>query len=113
MVAVVESIVFLLQSNIEAIESHAAGARDIEISGGLARLDGLCHRLAALSGRSVLRAAQTETSARGAAWLLTEATQAWAEAGTRQRFAPAEDTALRERYRRWRDALATQIGTGQ
>ncbi len=112
LVAVVESIVFLLQSNIEAIDAHVVPALDIVVSGGLARLDGLCHRLAALSGRPVWRAAQTEASARGAAWLLTDAAQAWTDAGAGERFAPGDDAALHERYRRWRVAMETQINAG-
>ena len=82
------------------------------VSGGLATLDGLCHRLAALSGRPVRRAAQTEASARGAAWLLTDQTNAWTDADAGERFAPVDDGALRERYRRWRTALAAQIDGG-
>ncbi len=114
LVAVVESIVFLLQSNIEAIERHVVPATAIVISGGLATLDGLCHRLAALCGRPVRRAAQTEASARGAAWLLADAGNAWmdAEAEAEECFAPVDDAALRARYRRWRSALAAQIDGG-
>ena len=113
LVAVVESIVFLLQSNIEAIEAHVDPALDIVVSGGLATLDGLCHRLAVLSGRPVWRATQTEASARGAAWLLTDAAPAWTDAGRGERFAPDSDAVLHERYRRWRTALAAQIDAAQ
>lgn len=112
LVAVVESIVFLLQSNIEAIERTVFPATDIIVSGGLATLDGLCHRLAALSGRPVLRATQTEASARGAAWLLADQTNAWMDADAGERFVPVDDGALRERYRRWRAALEAQIDGG-
>ncbi len=113
LVAVVESIVFLLQSNLEAIEAQIAPAREIVISGGVAMLDGLCQRLAALSGRTVWRATQTEASARGAAWLLTGTTQAWPDENAAQRFVPEDDHALRDRYRRWRAALQAQIDTGK
>jgi glycerol kinase len=112
LVAVVESIVFLLQSNLEAIEAHVVPARDIVVSGGLAMLDGLCRRLASLSGRPVRRAAQTEASARGAAWLLADAPDVWEDAGPGARFTPVDDAALRDRYRRWRAALQTQIEGG-
>ncbi len=113
LVAVVESIVFLLQSNLEAIEAQLVPALDIVVSGGLATLDGLCLRLAALSGRPVWRAAQTEASARGAAWLLAAAPDVWEDAGPGVRFAPADNAALRDRYRRWRAALDAQIDAGK
>lgn len=109
LVAVVESIVFLLQSNIEAIEAQVVPALDIVVSGGLATLDGLCRRLAALSGRSVRRAPQTEASARGAAWLLADAPDVWEDDGPGVCFASVDDAALRERYQRWRAALDAQI----
>lgn len=112
LVAVVESIVFLLQSNLEAIEAQRVPALDIVVSGGLASLDGLCQRLAALSGRPVWRAAQTEASARGAAWLLADAPDVWDDAGPGVRFAPADDAVLRDRYRRWRVAMEVQINGG-
>jgi glycerol kinase len=72
----------------------------------------LCQRLAALSGRPVWRAAQTEASARGAAWLLADAPDVWDDAGPGVRFAPADDAALRDRYRRWRVAMEVQINGG-
>ena len=111
LVAVVESIVFLLQSNIEAIEAQVAPALDIVVSGGVASLDGLCQRLAALSGRPVWRSTQREASARGAAWLLTGTTQAWMDEEAGERFVAHEDANLRERYRRWRAALQAQINS--
>jgi glycerol kinase len=72
--AVLESIVFLLQANIEAIERAAAGshapASRIIVSGGLARLNGLCQRLADRTGLPVDRPVATEATAQGLAWLL-------------------------------------------
>jgi glycerol kinase len=74
-VAVLESIAFLLQANIDAIEhaaahSHSPASRII-VSGGLAQLDGLCQRLADRSGLPVDRPAATEATAHGVFWLLS------------------------------------------
>ncbi len=49
-VAVVESIAFLLQANLEEMAQHVPPAARIRVSGGVSRIDGLCRRLAAVSG---------------------------------------------------------------
>ncbi len=107
MVAVVESIVFLLQSNLLAIEEQVSAAEVIVISGGVAQLDGLCQALATLSGRPVRRLAETEASARGAAWLLAQSSD-WTTTAFDE-FVPAPPGALHARYRHWRAALDTQL----
>ena len=112
MVAVVESIVFLLQSNLAAIERHVTPASVIVVSGGLAVLDGLCQRLSALSGRPVWRRAHAEASARGAAWLLAGAPTDWIADTAVDEFASSDDAPLQDRYRRWRAALDEQLVAG-
>jgi glycerol kinase len=104
-VAVVESIVFLLQANIERLaDSSGPGgpARRIVITGGLSALDGLCCRLAALAGFPVERPTDVEATARGLGWL----------SGARPAPAPAPDTfrpapwpELEARYARWRRCI--------
>jgi glycerol kinase len=110
-VAVLESIVFLLQVNIEAIRA-ATDARlgpvgRVILSGGLARLDGVCQRLADLSGLPVERPAGIEATANGLAWLLS-GTVPLAEAPARC-FQPASRPRLHGRYLRWREALEAAI----
>lgn len=102
-VAVIESIVFLLQANVEAMSEAAGVPRVIRVSGGLARLDGLCDRLACLSGLPVERPAEFEATAWGLAWLLTGV--ALRRPDGHRRFEPADDPALAARYRRWRERL--------
>jgi glycerol kinase len=63
-VALVESIAFLLQANIDHMASHVPPARRVRVSGGLSRLDGLCRVLAAVSGLPVHRREDPEASAR-------------------------------------------------
>ena len=110
-VAVLESIVFLLQVNIEAV--HAArgaepdAVRRIIASGGIAQLDGLCQRLADLAGLPVERPADIEATARGVAWLLGVA-EAPGDACS-SRFVPRPDSALRQRFVRWRAALESSV----
>jgi glycerol kinase len=102
-VAVIESIAFLLAVNIEAL--CAAGpcppAR-ILATGGLARLDGLCQRLADLSGLPVERPAALEATAHGVAWLLTGAAPDYAPPA---RFIPSPAPVLKARFLRARTLL--------
>jgi len=112
LVAVLESIVFLLQVNIEELRRTGPAPRRIRISGGLAGLDGLCRRLADLAGLPVERPALAEATARGVGHLLAGRPDSWREEVGGDRFAPAGDDALRERFGRWREAMRAAIGSG-
>lgn len=120
-VAVIESIVFLLQLNIEQLQHHRPGAEKILLSGGLAQLDGLCQRIANLSGLVVHRMAECEATASGVAWLLAQHQTTIADSDKSlnnhshvrkqywQQFQPADNSQLAARYRRWRIAMEQAI----
>ncbi len=108
-VAVVESIVFLLLDNLERMDALAGPARRICASGGLARSDGLCQRLADASGLPVQRLGQCEASARGLAYVLAGAPKNWPDPAGGHRFEPTANAALRNRYRRWRAAMQAAV----
>lgn len=102
MLAVAESVVFLLCVNLERVTAAGTPPRRIVASGGLAQWDGLCQRLADLSGLPVCRPQLHEATARGLAWLM----------GARPRrtlptkvFQLENNMPLEKRYRRWREAL--------
>ena len=109
-VAVLESMAFLLQANIDHMERYVAPARRMRVSGGVSRLDGLCRRLAALSGLPVHRREDPEASARGIAYLALGRPAAWNTAASEEVFAPVPDDALRGRYRRWRALMREATG---
>ena len=109
-VAVVESMAFLLQANIDHMAAYVSAARRIRVSGGVSRLDGLCRRLAAVSGLPVHRREDPEASARGIAYLAAGRPALWNTAATDEVFAPAPDAALRTRYRRWQDLMQEATG---
>jgi len=109
-VALVESIAFLLQANIEHMADHVPPPARIRISGGLSRFDALCGKLAALNAVSVLRRDDPEASARGIAWLAAGRPSHWNEGAPEDRFEPQRDAALAERYRRWRALMAQATG---
>ena len=101
-VAVVESIVFLLQTNLELMQKLPPAPARLVVSGGLARYDGLCQRLSDLSGLALYRPAEHEATARGTAYLLAGFPGDWPEEKPGTPFAPKQNTGLRQRYQRWR-----------
>jgi len=97
-VAVAESIVFLLQANLDGMAAHLPPPDRIQIGGGLACLDGLCQRLADLSGLPVHRSDETEATARGTAQLLAGCPEAWVGLGQDKNFCPQHHPDLNRRY---------------
>lgn len=106
--AVIESIVFLLCVNLERMQAGCRPVRRIVVSGGLARWDGLCQRLANLSGLVVQRPHMHEATARGLAWLLGARSQQPTHAAL---FKPERNPSLTDRYYRWQAALQRELGS--
>jgi len=98
MIAVVESIVFLSCVNLERMNYRRIPVRRIIVSGGLARWDGLCQRLADLSGLPVERPDQHEATASGLAWLMGACDR---EPVGSTAYTPRIDTPLKLRYTHW------------
>ena len=105
-VAIIESIVFLLQCNIEELSDTET--KQINITGGLARLDGLCQKLADLSQLDVSRSDNEEASATGAAWLLGDR-QHWQQTERHENFTPEHNIGLQNRYRQFKQHLVSSI----
>jgi glycerol kinase len=109
-VAVAESIVFLLQANLAVMQAIVPPVTRLVATGGLARLDGLCRRLADLSGLPVYRPAEQEASARGTAYLLAGFPREWPEARPGEQFLPGPDPGLSRRYERWHTEMQRALG---
>jgi glycerol kinase len=109
-VAVVESMAFLLQANIDEIGKYVPPARRIRVSGGVSRFDGLCRRLASVSGIPIHRRDDAEATARGIGYLAAGMPAKWNEAASEEVFVPEADEALRRRYARWRTLMAEATG---
>ncbi|HZD25346.1 MAG TPA: FGGY-family carbohydrate kinase, partial [Alphaproteobacteria bacterium] len=105
-VAVAESVLFLLQANLDAMRAAGLAAERIQIGGGLARSEALCRRLADLSGAVVYRPAETEATARGMAWLAAGRPAHWPELEPGTTFAPQPNPGLAARYQRFREEMA-------
>lgn len=105
--AVIESILFLLHINLETMTEMGLPVRRLQISGGLSQVDGLCQRLANLTGREVYRPAEVEATARGAAYLAAGLPGHWPKPGRGRWFRPVVDEGLRARYGRFRELITT------
>ncbi len=109
-VAVAESIVFLLQANLSIMQKTAPPVTRIIATGGLAWFDGLCRRLADLSGLPVYRPAEQEATARGTAYLLAGFPGDWPEERSGEPFTPQANPGLLRRYERWRAEMHRALG---
>ena len=105
LVAVVESIAFLLAVNLERMQ-QAAPLDRIFISGGLSRADYLCRALADVSGLQVDRYAVREATARGVAFLAAGEPAGWSAPPIEQTFTPSGNARLAERFSTWRREMA-------
>ena len=106
MIAVAESIVFLLCVNLERMNIRRRSAKRIVVSGGIAQWDGLCQRLADLSGLPVERPAQHEATASGLAWLMGACEREPLESTA---YTPGNDARLKLRYIQWLAELEKAI----
>jgi len=109
-VAVVESIAFLLQANLDEMAKYVTPPTRIRVSGGVSRFDGLCRTLAAVSGLAVHRRDDPEATARGIGFLAAGCPANWNRATREEVFRPAHDRAIQQRYVQWRALMATETG---
>lgn len=104
-VAVAESIVFLLQANLDEMRTLTPPTAQLIVTGGLSWYDGLCQRLADLSGLPAYRPGEYEATARGTAYLLAGCPNDWPEPAPGLWFMPNPNAALVVRYRKWRSLM--------
>ena len=110
--AVIESVVFLLQANLETMQKMPPAPKRLLVTGGLAQLDGLCQRLADLSGLPAYRPAEHEATARGTAYLLAGFPENWPEEKPGEQFTPKSNPGLTQRYKNWRTEMNRAPGRG-
>lgn len=104
-VGIIESILFLLMDNLNLMRELQA-IDNLEVSGGLSKLDGLCQKLSNLSKLQLIRYPQTEATARGAVWLCLEKSKnTFAVEPYDRMFYPNSDPALESRYAEFKQAL--------
>lgn len=110
-VAVAESILFLIQANLDAFGSAGLAVNRLQISGGLARMDEMCRRMADLSRMRLYRPSDTEATARGLAWLAFQRPRRWPKPGKGCIFEPRENSPLLLRYKRFHQIMEEDIAS--
>lgn len=108
-VALIESIVFLLYANVQEMMKFASQPQQIQISGGLSQLDGLCARLADLTRLPVYRPAECEATARGLTYLLAERPGHWPEQQHGDWFEPRDNATLEARFVLWESGMLERM----
>jgi glycerol kinase len=108
LVAVAESIVFLIQRNLALLQGLGAPCAYVLASGGVSRSDRFCQALSDASGLPLRRPAQCEASARGSAFLLAGRPTEWARV-EEDRFEPQANASLQARHQAWREAMAAAL----
>lgn len=98
-VAILDSIIFLLMLNMQVMEEVLSKPHCINVSGGLASINGLCQKLADLSALSVQRNDETEGTARGLAYLLSGNSSEWPTSYTV--FKPVNNTRVVKQFTNW------------
>ncbi len=110
-VALIESIVFLLNANVQEMMKFASPPQQLQISGGLSRLDGLCQRLADLSRLPIYRPIECEATARGTAYLAAGRPTHWPETRHGHWFKPMENAILDARFLLWESSMLQRMRT--
>lgn len=108
-VAVVESIAFLINANIQEMMKFASPPQQLQLSGGLAMLDGLCQRLADLSRLPIYRPTECEATARGLAYLVAGMPQHWPEQKHGDWFKPRDNPVLDSRFLLWEQSMLQRM----
>jgi glycerol kinase len=105
-VAVAESVLFLITVNLQALAAATSEAvKQIVVSGGLSVSDELCQRLADLAQTAIYRPQQEEATACGTAYLLAGCPQIWPEGLKGVWFYPNANQPLFDRFRHWQDEM--------
>jgi len=106
-VGVMESIVFLIYTNINAMKKITETSERITISGGLSNCRVICQKLADLSGMNVYREQESEATALGVYFLLTQIDRQ-DDRLMLEVFSPLDNSGLTSRYYYWLDRMVSE-----
>jgi glycerol kinase len=88
----------MLKANIERMLSAGFSIRQLQVGGGMTRVDSVCQLLADLTRIVVYRPAEVEATARGIAWLAAARPAHWPKPGRGEFFRPLSNPGLDKRY---------------
>src|SRR6478735_3812208 len=108
LVAVAESILFLIERNLSLLRQVGAPCTQVLVSGGVSQSDRFCQALADLGRLPVHRPEHCEATARGAAFLLAGRPADWIVL-PQDKFEPHDAPALHSRHQHWRQAMAAAL----
>lgn len=104
-VAWIESVVFQLTLNHERMAEYLGPPDNMVVSGGLGQTEGLCQRLANLTGVAVYRTDNPEATLMGVAYTAAGRPETWPGHTEGQIFHPEPDRGLKARFGQWQQAL--------
>ena len=102
LIAVLESIAFLVTVLMELLSKPAPQLESIILSGGMSNNAVLCQMLADLSGYQVKCPSEVEASALGSIWWLANRPKKWLPELKYQFYLPQENSHLKNRYQLWK-----------
>ncbi len=108
-VAVIESVAFLINSNVQEILKFASPPDQLQVTGGLAKLDGLLQRIADLTRLPIYRPSECEATARGTAYLVADMPVHWPEQTHGVWFKPIDNPVLDQRFLLWEHAMIERM----
>ncbi|MGE0114610.1 MAG: FGGY family carbohydrate kinase [Steroidobacteraceae bacterium] len=101
LVAVIESIAFLLAANIDLMRRQLPELTQLVIGGGLSTCSYLCECMADLTHLPVIRLGERELTARGLAYLVAGRPAIWLPDTQTASFTPQQNDSLLARQSRW------------
>jgi glycerol kinase len=101
LIAVLESIVFLITVLIGLLSTPPPKIKSLIVSGGMSNNMALCQMLADLSGYKVKAPHEVEASVLGSIWWLADCPKNWLPELTYKYYLPRENTELKNRYGMW------------
>ena len=105
LIAVVESIAFLIVDNVVLMRKHLPQLDCIVAGGGVSVCPYLCECIASLSGLPVTSIQEPELTAKGLAWLIADRPPQWQRIAATIRHAVVTDLALEARYHQWQQRM--------
>lgn len=108
-VAVAESILFLINVNLEEMARVCTIPSKLVVTGGLSKSAGLCQRLADLTQKTIVRPYDCEATARGTACLLKGEPYDWGKKEVVVEFLPEKNAALLQRFLMWKSEMNASL----
>lgn len=112
----IESLIFLLHTNLQLMRNDEPAITRIDISGGLSQCDPLCQGLADITALPVHRAGDSDSTLRGVGYLAAERPASWQtqpefidESRLEKYFTPENNPALEKTFQDWKNAMEQSL----